>query len=284
MTMICTSCGVPVPSSLTIYKCRQCVNHFVCSSCETKPHNQASTSFHTLDKMLVPHVQPTTATASSASSRFAHDLRQNQTEVSLIKVTINISFYASYVYHQLQTSSGSSSIFNSEEYLYGLLAYCGLCDRVVTVDKEPSFQCQQCPNSFGVCAQCMPLVATRHPSVHTFSTKPLSDWTNIAHNLYHLDITCDGCSLEGFNGKRYQCEECPPSYDLCENCFGKKHTHHKLKYIQNPLLHSSNQQTLGLRTLALFKTNGAGNTDWRDPLTGWTKSDAELIIKQGKVE
>ncbi|CAF2947018.1 unnamed protein product, partial [Rotaria sp. Silwood2] len=261
MTTICTSCGVPIPSSLSIYKCRQCVNHFVCQLCETKNHNRASATFHTLDKILVPSVQPTTA-ASSTSSKFAYDPQQSQTK----------------------TSSKSSSIFNSEAYLYSLLGYCYHCNRVVAMDKEPSFQCQQCPNDFGVCAQCMPLMTTHHPSMHTFSQKPFSHWTKIAHDMYHLDIKCDGCSMNGFNGKRYQCQQCPPSYDLCENCFGKKHTHHELKYIQNPLLHSANQQSLGLRTLALAKSNGRNNTNWRDPLTGWTKSDAELVIQQAKRE
>lgn len=90
------------------------------------------------------------------------------------------------------------------------------------MDIEPSFECQQCPGGFGVCVQCMPLMTTHHPSMHTFSKQPLSYYKKIAHDLYHLDITCDGCLREGFNGKRYQCEECPTSYDLCEYCFGKK--------------------------------------------------------------
>ncbi|CAF1629621.1 unnamed protein product [Rotaria magnacalcarata] len=149
------------------------------------------------------------------------------------------------------------------------------------MDKEPSFQCQQCPNSsFGICVRCMPLMTTKHPSVYAFSKQPLSYWAKMAHDLYHLDITCDGCSKQAFNGKRYQCEECSPSYDLCENCFGKKDTEHKLKYIKNPLLHSANQENLGKRVLISADRNGGNNTNWRDPLTGWTKSDAEEVIKQ----
>jgi hypothetical protein len=66
-----------------------------------------------------------------------------------------------------------------------------------------------------------------HPSIHTFSkSPPASQMAKLAHDFYHLGITCDGCSVESFNGKLYQCKECPPSYDLCENCFSKKHTHH----------------------------------------------------------
>ncbi|CAF3404544.1 unnamed protein product [Rotaria socialis] len=258
MTTKCTSCGGPIPSSSSIYKCRQCVNHFVCQLCKTKDHNQASTAFHTLDKMVVPNAEPTTA-ASGTSSKLTDDSRRSQTE----------------------TSSKSSSIFNSDAYLYGVLGFCSHCNCVVAMDKEPSFQCQQCPNSsFGVCARCMPLMTTQHPPVHTFSKQPSSYWAKIAHDMYHLDITCDGCSKQTFNGKRYQCEECSPSYDLCENCFGEKHTEHKLKYIKNPLLHSINQETLGKRTLISADRNGGSNTNWRDPLTGWTKSDAEEVIKQ----
>lgn len=155
---------------------------------------------------------------------------------------------------------------------------------MLTADKEPHFRCQQCPNGFSVCAECMPLMSTHHPSIHTFSKQPLNYWVKITHDMCHLDIICDACSKKGFNGKRYQCEECPPSYDLCEDCFGKEHTHHKLNYIQNPLLHSSNQESLGERTLALAKKNGHNSADWRDPLTGWTKSDAELVIEQAKRE
>jgi len=119
--------------------------------------------------------------------------------------------------------------------------------------------------------------------VHTFSK--ISRANIIANNiinLNHLGISCDGCSKQSFNGRRYQCEECPSSYDLCENCYGEKHTHHKFKYIQHPALHAKNQHMLGLRTLMLAEKNS--NNNWRDPLTGWTKSDAEQIIQQAKQE
>jgi hypothetical protein len=90
MTTICTSCGKFIPPSQIVYKCRQCVNHFVCQLCETKPHNRASTAFHTLDKTLVSDVQPTITTAGDASSKSASDPRPNPTQVSLITATSNI--------------------------------------------------------------------------------------------------------------------------------------------------------------------------------------------------
>ncbi|CAF1151174.1 unnamed protein product [Adineta steineri] len=258
MNVVCTSCGGPIPSSLNYYKCRQCVNHFVCQSCEPMDHNRACATFHTLDKKLVSNVQPKTD-ANNVSSK-GSDSQQSKTA----------------------TSSKPSSIFNSEEYLHNTLGYCGQCSRLVILDREITFQCNQCPNGFGICAECLPLMDTHHPAVHTFSKQPLSHYTNLTHDIYHLDIICNGCSRNGFNGKRYQCEQCPPSYDLCENCFGKEHTHHHLKYIQNPLLHAGNKQVLGLRTVAVAKTNGGDDTNWRDPLTGWTKSDAELVIQQAQ--
>jgi len=58
MPTICTSCGVEIPPSLIIYKCRQCVRHFICQLCESKDHNRASAAFHTLEKIFVPNAQP----------------------------------------------------------------------------------------------------------------------------------------------------------------------------------------------------------------------------------
>lgn len=91
MATICTSCGVSIPSSMSLYKCRQCVHHFVCGLCEKKTHNRASAAFHTLDETLVPRVQPTTATSSNTSSKFANNQQQSQKQVSLIKATKDIS-------------------------------------------------------------------------------------------------------------------------------------------------------------------------------------------------
>ncbi|CAF1105967.1 unnamed protein product [Adineta steineri] len=262
MKVVCTSCGEPILSSSNIYKCRQCVNHFVCESCKTKEHNLTSANSHTLDKVVPSQAQSTATTASSSSSKPSDDGRESQAKAS----------------------SKSSSIFNSEDYFYGLLGYCTHCYRIVVMNKEPSFQCQQCPDGFGVCTRCMPLMETLHPSAHTFSQKPLSYWSNQAHDYYHLGIKCDGCSTEHFNGKRYQCSECQSGKDFCANCFEKKATEHKRKYIQNPVLYSVNQQSLASATLGLAKKHGEGNPDWCDPLTGWTKSDADLIIQQANTE
>ncbi|CAF1483953.1 unnamed protein product [Adineta ricciae] len=262
MATICTSCGISIPSSLNIYKCRQCINHFVCQVCVAKDHHRAGAALHTFDEVFLKDIQSINDVNTHTSSEFADFSSQRQ----------------------IKTLSNSLSIFYNEGYLYSLLGYCYHCYSIIVADKEPTFQCQQCPNFFEVCIQCIILMDTQHSSTHTFLKQSLSYWKNIAHNMYHLDIICDGCSRIGFNGKRYQCEECSPNYDLCENCFGKVHTHHKLKYIQNPLLHSLNQETLSRRTLALAERNGKNNRNRRDSLTGWTKSDAELVIQQAKQE
>ncbi len=167
-------------------------------------------------------------------------------------------------------------------FFYTALSFCDHCYRFFG-SEDTVFECQQCPINFTVCSQCYPLMSTHHPSVHTFSKILSADVTaKIISNFYHIGISCDGCSIKSFNGRRYQCEQCPSSYDLCENCFGKEHTHHKFKYIQHPALHASNQNILGLRTLALAEKNV--NNNWRDPLTGWTKSDAKQVIQQGEQE
>ncbi|UJR19362.1 hypothetical protein I4U23_022491 [Adineta vaga] len=152
------------------------------------------------------------------------------------------------------------------------------------MNKEPSFQCEQCPQSFGVCAECKPVMITHHPSTHTFSQKSLDDWARLAYGYFHLDVKCNGCSAKHFSGNRRQCEECSSNYDLCDSCFGKIHTEHKMKYIQNPVLYNDNRGALARRTLALAEKSSDSNPNWRDSSTGWTKSDAELVDQQAKQE
>lgn len=125
---------------------------------------------------------------------------------------------------------------------------------------------------------------TQHPSVHTFSKVIASEWNaHIISGYNHLNVSCDNCSKESFSGRRYVCEQCPPTYDLCEKCYGKTHTDHTFKYVQHPALRASNLKLLAMRTLMLAEQNGNNyNKNWRDPSTGWTKSDAEQIIEEAK--
>ncbi|CAF1418477.1 unnamed protein product [Adineta ricciae] len=183
-----------------------------------------------------------------------------------------------------KTSSKPASIFSSDDFLYNFLSNCSHCQRIVSMNKEPSFQCEQCPQGFGVCAECKPLMATHHPSAHVFSQKPLDHWAREAYGYFHLDVKCDSCSARHFNGNRRQCEECPVTYDLCDKCFGKKHIEHQMKYIQNPLLYNNNRRALARRTIALAEKSNDGDLNWRDSSTGWTKSDAELVDQQAKQE
>ena len=82
MNTVCTSCGLQIPSSLNFCKCRQCVNHFVWQSCDSKGHNRSSTAFHTLEIVLAANVQPKTV-AHSALPKGAEP-QQSQAAVSLI--------------------------------------------------------------------------------------------------------------------------------------------------------------------------------------------------------
>jgi hypothetical protein len=79
MPTICTSCGVQISPSLIIYKCRQCVNHFVCQVCEKKDHNRASAAFHTLEKVFVPNIPPTNSVV--APSKIDNNPRPVNTNV-----------------------------------------------------------------------------------------------------------------------------------------------------------------------------------------------------------
>ena len=51
MSTVCTSCGIEISPFVSFYKCRQCVNHYVCQLCKQKDHNRASAAFHVLDKV-----------------------------------------------------------------------------------------------------------------------------------------------------------------------------------------------------------------------------------------
>ena len=122
--------------------------------------------------------------------------------------------------------------------------------------------------------------------MHTFS-KGVShrEALKLSHDLEHLGVSCDGCQKEHFNGIRYHCTQCEPSYDLCENCFGKKHKQHTFKIIPNPLLRAGNNEVLAKRALDVIARKGvAQNPEWRDPLTGWTKRNAEDTVKQSQQE
>lgn len=73
MSTICTSCGIHIPSYVVIYKCRQCVNHFVCELCEKKDHNRNITTHHALEKIVVPNVP--SVNSVSASTRIDQNPR-----------------------------------------------------------------------------------------------------------------------------------------------------------------------------------------------------------------
>ncbi len=161
-----------------------------------------------------------------------------------------------------------------------MMCYCNHCLKLIVAAKEAPYICDQCPgDSFYVCNQCITLMPTHHPSMHTFSKKiSNSVMSQIVHDLEHLDITCDQCGQEHFNGIRYQCQKCEPSYNLCEQCIGKTHYHHKFKIIPNPSLLANNKYNLAKRAMRVIATS----SNARDSLTGWTKTDAEAVIQDAE--
>ncbi|CAF1282330.1 unnamed protein product [Rotaria sordida] len=252
MATLCTSCGQQILLSSIIYKCHQCANHYLCKSCTKLNRNRAIAQYHTFDKIS----------------------KSNETRQESAKVSFNV------VHRQQETNS---SIFDSDGYLKGALVYCRYCHRIFNSVKVTFFKCEQCPSPFGLCNECLPQARSFHPSVHKFLKLPSGDnMLRLLQNYGHLDVICDGCSTSSFTGTRYQCEECVPSFDLCDNCFGKKHTHHRFKIVPNSLVHALNQQELAQRALDLASLNN--DPQWRDSITGWTKVDAERVLEQANAD
>ncbi len=48
----------------------------------------------------------------------------------------------------------------------------------------------------------------------------------------HQGVQCDGCGTNPMTGVRYKCRSCP-NYDLCRNCYGTRHLHHKFLVMSN---------------------------------------------------
>ncbi|CAF1568946.1 unnamed protein product [Rotaria magnacalcarata] len=123
------------------------------------------------------------------------------------------------------------------------------------------------PSPFILCNKCLSQSPILHTSVHKFSRLTTSDdLLRTIASLEHLDVICDGCSMAPLKGIRHQYEQCVPSFDLCDYCLGKSHTHHTLKIIPHTLLHSVNRKALAQRDISLANLNGVPK--WRDPLTG----------------
>ena len=134
-----------------------------------------------------------------------------------------------------------------------------------------------------MCNQCVRQASSFHPPVHTWSELPTGDETlrHIA-SFENQGVQCDGCLMAPLKGTRHQCQKCVPSFDLCDSCFGKLHTHHTFRIIQHPILYRSNQLTLARRTISLSELNQ--DPKWRDPVTGWTKADAKCIWEEAEQE
>ena len=86
VSMICNSCGVQIPESATIYKCRQCVSHHVCSPCTMKEHNRASGVYHTLDLKVPTMKQPMSSQKISSTATGNRARAESNTAVIFLVV------------------------------------------------------------------------------------------------------------------------------------------------------------------------------------------------------
>ncbi|CAF1499295.1 unnamed protein product, partial [Rotaria sp. Silwood1] len=122
--------------------------------------------------------------------------------------------------------------------------------------------------------------------MHTFSREiSKRELLRRAHDFRHLGIMCNNCEEEDFYGIRYHCKECTFGYNLCEKCIDKIHEHHTFEIIPNPCLRALNLGILAKRTLDVIARNtNIHDHKWRDPITGWTKIDAENMVKQTQKE
>lgn len=174
------------------------------------------------------------------------------------------------------------SIFRNNNYLLSYLTYCDHCLDILYVNKQTIYACDQCP-SFVACEKCVNLVSASHPTQHTFTKSKVSN--DVVGR--HIGITCDGCKERNIRSLRYQCEQCEKSYDLCYECFRQsKKIHnasHTFKFIQDPLIRSSNRQVLAQRAIDWLARQKTLNIIAREPVTGWTKNDAEQVIQNEKV-
>ncbi len=81
MSTLCTSCGEQI-LFLDVYKCRQCVAHFVCELCKRKKHNQESAEFHSLEKILVSNT-PLRKAAATTHTHTEQKMKESQKQAKV---------------------------------------------------------------------------------------------------------------------------------------------------------------------------------------------------------
>ena len=120
-------------------------------------------------------------------------------------------------------------------------------------------------------------MSIEHPSQHKFNKVK-----KYKSGGQHFGITCDGCQNGVIIGPRYHCQQCK-DYDLGLGCFQRAKTihseSHTFSLIPDPVIRCSNRLLLAQRALEWFTRQNSSNNNQREPLTGWTKKDAEQIIQ-----
>ncbi|UJR21804.1 hypothetical protein I4U23_024882 [Adineta vaga] len=251
MGLECTSCSLHISPTSRMYKCLQCTNHVICTSCFHKIHNRASTPFHTMLK-----IDPVVHLVVPKSYAVVEPKRKVMS-------------------YDLPTTS---TIFTSRDYLTQFLGYCNHCLKVIVGNKDEIYTCNQCTNdTFNVCKQCMPSMTKYHTPTHTFSKKITnSELVQLASNLNHLNTKCNSCLQKNFKGIRYHTKSSDLPGDVCQHCVEKTYKQQPIKIIPHPFLLATNKYSLAKRAIKVIDQYSHPS----DPLTGWTRSDAETIIEK----
>ncbi|CAF1550390.1 unnamed protein product [Adineta ricciae] len=263
MSLECTSCGSCIPPTAGLYKCIQCTNHNVCTSCFHKRHNIGSSSFHTMFK-----IDPVIKIPAPTSYVIVEQKKKPISFDTDMAVSTDMS---------TDVSTTGSSIFTSRDFLTQFLGYCNHCLKVIVGGKDEFFTCNQCTHDmFNVCKQCMPLMSKHHPSTHTFSKKITNgELVQLASNLTHLDTRCSCCSETDFKGTRFSMSTNNSVCDVCQRCADKT-GRQLLKIIPHPFILSTNKYLLAKRAIQIIKKFSQSN----DPLTGWTQPYAQVVIEK----
>ncbi|UJR17979.1 hypothetical protein I4U23_004879 [Adineta vaga] len=168
---------------------------------------------------------------------------------------------------------------------------CSSCGQSINIasNDEEYYKCQQCAHHH-VCKKCLqspvnkesnhqfkkilPTISKVQDSMTSTNSQPLSIFRNNDYLLFYITY-CDHCLNVLYVNKQviYTCDQCP-SFVACEKCVNLVTTQHP-----DPLIRSSNRQVLARRTVDWFARQKTSNVNQREPITGWTKNDAEQIIQ-----
>ncbi|XP_052211971.1 uncharacterized protein LOC127831031 isoform X4 [Dreissena polymorpha] len=191
------------------WKCNDCPNYDMCSSCYDKKwmwHNMS----HTFRKCDTPvnniFQQILTNAGSPSSPTCASDSDAGN------------------------DSDSDSDSFEMETAVVHDGVGCDVCkDRPI---RGTRWKCADCPN-YDMCTSCYKNLRMMHDTDHSFKkiNNPVSTGALLVNNILssqmhdakhagvvHTGVRCDVCTVDPIVGIRYKCRECP-DYDMCSTCF-----------------------------------------------------------------